>query len=184
MPARATKRPYDRHCHLHHQPDGDGSVFVRLNGNAGYHPGQHHCRNATITVNQPSLTWTSQSSGYNWNDVTDTGKNTQFSAEFSSPTQQSYMFGLNESLAYSGNITLSDNGGSCSGVATTTPALNTPTAYTTLSTSPFVIVTLTGTGTSNGCTIIATDDNSNTSTLQLYVDSSTVTIQGKARSHK
>ena len=137
----------------------------------------------SVMVTQPSLQWTSQSSGYQLTDVS-TGQSSSETAEFPAPVAASFMFGLSESIGYTGNITLSDNG-NCSGVVYQyTPGLATPAPYTALSVSPYVQIHLAyPQPSSNNCIVTATDGNGLTANLTLLIDSSSLTIQSSARKH-
>ena len=146
-----------------------------------------------VVITIPPLMWTALQSPYLFTPLTTTGQSTSYAAEFSGPTAGNYEFGLQESAAaFSGTISLTDNG-NCGSVSSYNPALGTQTSYTAFPTpapsgSPGVQIqmTLNNNQTQSSCVITATDSAANprTSTLNLYVDKSSLTIQGKARSSK
>jgi hypothetical protein len=149
----------------------------------------------TIADNPIQLSWTNVS-GYPTGALGDpifasqgTSANTTYwSAEFPLPNNTStYTFGLSENIPFSGNIYLADNGNCVSSVVSSyAPALGGPYAFSVLDASPYVQITMNSSSNTSACIVTATDDAATprSSQLQLFVDSSTLTIQNKARAHQ
>lgn len=144
----------------------------------------------SISITPTSLNWTNQG-GYpvvqgdpTFNNEGGGGNYTYYDLEFPLGTNSgTYTLGLTDnSTTFGGNITISDNSGCTGGsgvVASYSPALGS-TAYTLLSGSPFFQITMGSSGATNTCVIIATD-GTNTSQLNIYTDSSSLTIQSKIK---
>ena len=163
----------------------------------GLNAGNNGTGYLSIPVNLAALTWTNPQ-GYssstagapNVQPTTSPGAGmTATNVEFPGPITGSFLFGLSESDPnFTGNITLTDNGG-CSGViASTTPTDQAPTppptAYSTLSTYPFVTVQVSASAHSSGCTLIATDDQGRIADLDLFVNQANITVSGKPGARK
>lgn len=145
-----------------------------------------------MTINATSLNWTNQG-GYpvvqgdpTFNSEGGGGNYTYYALEFPLPTNSNtYTFGLTDnSTTFGGNITISDNG-NCTGgggvVSSYSPALGT-TAYTLLNGSPYFQITMGSNGATSSCAVYASD-GTNTSELDIYTDSTSLTIQSKVRKH-
>ncbi len=177
-------------------PNTVGSPIVPTNERGPYSDGTPspgtNVGSLSITDNPVALSWTNpqgypQSSGDPVIASQGTGTNvTYWSAEFPNPANTStYTFGLNENIPFSGNITLSDNGQCVSSVVSSyTPTLGTY-PFSQLNTSPYVLITMNSSSNTAACIVTATDDAATprSTQLQIFVDSSTLTIQNKARAH-
>lgn len=137
-----------------------------------------------MPINSTSLTWTNPN-GYpvstgdpQFASDGGSGNYTYFTLEFPLPNNSgTYTFGLNDTSSTVTNITITDNG-SCGGVTSSyTPSLGVPTAYPL---SPQI--TMGSSGATSSCAVYASD-GSNTSELDIYTDSSSLTIQNKVRKH-
>jgi hypothetical protein len=127
-----------------------------------------------IASSDPKFTNTSSGTG------TTTSK-----LEFPGPNNASTItLGLSENVAFTGNVTLSDDG-SCAGIVSAyVPTLGAY-PYSQLSTSPYVQLQM-GSSSAGTCTLTATDNAATprTATLNIAVDpTSTITIQNTARKH-
>jgi hypothetical protein len=144
-----------------------------------------------ITMTPTALQWTNPS-GYpslasdpltNMGTIALPTPQTTATAQFPLATNAgTYTFGLvDTSTTFGGTIALSAVG--C-GVVTSlyAPALGPSVSYASLSSGSYFQITMGSAGATNSCVITASD-GTNTATLSLYTDQSSIVISGKARKH-
>jgi hypothetical protein len=157
-------------------------------GGTGYTANAPQTGTSTEPVTLVLLTWTNplgypittQTGSPNFTQTWNYGNPTTAQIEFPSLLEAGPgSLGVNDSLpGYNGTITFTDNG-QCSGVI----SYPTPMPYSTLQSSPYVLLTAyTLVAPESGCTVTASDGIGHSANLNVYYDNESLTIQGKARS--